>query len=128
MRKIDVALSRAFNLFHAQMKESHISRNFWLSYGQGLHGWGIGRHIDNNFIRFNGVSGNHILLFQVLDAFLGMERYLSDEDMKLYIPMHQRLLCQKVKEHSIRRQLRDTDIGITKEFDNIAKKLKVKPT
>ncbi|KAI1132502.1 hypothetical protein F5Y10DRAFT_231277 [Nemania abortiva] len=124
LRKIDVILSESLSLFHAQMREAQISRKCWLSYVQGFHGWGVGRQINGNFVRFNGVSGNHILLFQVLDAFLGMERYLSDEDMVLYIPLHQRLLCETVKKHSIRQQLGHTNTGITDEFEKLAKKLR----
>ncbi|KAI0412803.1 hypothetical protein F5X98DRAFT_391481 [Xylaria grammica] len=124
LQTIDVILGRALNLFHAQMRETQISRKFWLSYVQGFHGWGVGRYINGNFIRFNGVSGNHILLFQVLDSFLGLERYLSDEDRALYIPLHQRSLCETIKRHSIRKQLGVADVKITKEFDNIAKKLR----
>ncbi|KAI0403700.1 hypothetical protein F4802DRAFT_607951 [Xylaria palmicola] len=124
LREIDVILSRSLNLFHAQMREGQISRKFWLSYVQGFHGWGVGRHINSNFVRFNGVSGNHILLFQVLDAFLGMERYLSDEDMALYIPLHQRLLCQTVKKHSIRQHIGDDDSEVAKVCENIVRKLK----
>ncbi|KAI0435413.1 hypothetical protein F5Y09DRAFT_349615 [Xylaria sp. FL1042] len=105
LRKIDIILSRALNLFHVQMREAHISRRYWL-------------------IRFNGVSGNQIVLIQVPDAFLDIEPYLSDEDMTLYIPLQQRLFSQTGRKQSIRQQLGSADAEIAEEFENIAKKLR----
>ncbi|KAI1350073.1 hypothetical protein F5Y01DRAFT_326760 [Xylaria sp. FL0043] len=106
------------------MREAHISRKYWLSYVQRFHGWSAGRQVNGKFVRFNGVSGNHILLFQVLDTFLGMEQYLGEEDMTLYIPLQQRLFCQAVKKHCFRQQLGDSDTEIAQEFEQIAKKLR----
>ncbi|KAI1321937.1 hypothetical protein F5Y16DRAFT_58733 [Xylariaceae sp. FL0255] len=53
-----------------------------------------------------------------------MEPYLSKEDLERYIPLNQRVLCQQVKKHSIRQYLKESDILLTKEFENMAKKLK----
>ncbi|KAI1169670.1 hypothetical protein F4777DRAFT_193630 [Nemania sp. FL0916] len=124
LKKIDVLLSQSLTLFHARMRETQISRLLWLSYVQGFHGWGVGRQIKDSFVRFNGVSGNHIVLFQVLDAFLGLDRYLPDEDMELYIPLHQRLLCETVKKYSIRQQLGDDDAELIQQFEKIVKRLR----
>ncbi|KAI1273572.1 hypothetical protein F5Y07DRAFT_391210 [Xylaria sp. FL0933] len=124
MRKINITLRQVLHLFSAQMREAHISRKYWLSYVQGFHGWSAGRQVNGKLVRFNGVSGNHILLFQVLDAFVGMEQYLGEEDMTLYIPLQQRLFCRAVKKHCFRRQLGDSDTEIAQEFEQIAKILR----
>ncbi|KAI5920758.1 hypothetical protein F4810DRAFT_681133 [Camillea tinctor] len=125
MRSISDSLKRVIQLFHQQMKESRISRRVWLSYVQGFHGWGLGRWIKNEFVQFNGVSGNHILLFQALDAFLGMEPYLSNEDMVRYIPSGQRSFCRSLKEQCLRGHLdEDKDLELKEEFNAIVRQMK----
>ncbi|KAI0889718.1 uncharacterized protein GGS22DRAFT_183061 [Annulohypoxylon maeteangense] len=125
LRNINSALRTLIQLFFQQMKEVHISRKIWLNYVQGFHGWGVGRMINNEFVRFNGVSGNHILVFQALDAFLGMERYLPDEDMERYIPASQQSLCTTIKTHPARQSLRnDEDPMLRGELDALVNQIK----
>ncbi|KAI1119755.1 hypothetical protein F5Y10DRAFT_283806 [Nemania abortiva] len=96
-------------IFYSNMKESRISRTVWLSYVQGFQGWGVGRMVNGEFDKFDGLSGNHVLFFQAVDAFLGLDRYLPDVNMDRYIPVNQRNLCLALKKHSIRGRLSDSD-------------------
>lgn len=91
--------------FYENLHDSEIPRKIWLSYIQGFQGWGAGRMIDGKFIKFDGLSGNHVLIFQAVDAFLGLGRYLTDENMERYIPQNQRNLCISLKNHCFREKL-----------------------
>ncbi|KAI2473630.1 hypothetical protein F4781DRAFT_379654 [Annulohypoxylon bovei var. microspora] len=125
LKSINSTLHQLILLFHQQMKEVHISRKIWLNYVQGFHGWGVGKMIDNEFVSFNGVSGNHILVFQALDALLGMERYLPDEDMERYIPSSQRSLCKTIKNNPTRQSLRsDEDPMLKGELEALVNQIK----
>ena len=82
--------------------------------------------VDGEFLKYDGLSGNHVLFFQALDAFLGMDRYLTDENMIRYIPVNQRRLCIALKKHSFRNKLDlDSDMMIEEEIKKIVHHLKV---
>ncbi|KAI1906164.1 hypothetical protein LOZ61_006806 [Ophidiomyces ophidiicola] len=117
-------------IFYQNLTESRISRSVWLSYVQGFQGWGIGKLVNGEFVKYDGVSGNHILFFQALDAFLGMNRYLTDENMDRYIPINQRKFCLALKKHSFRAKLDkegggDSNQRLKDEFKKILNHLKL---
>lgn len=119
-------------IFYENLIESRISRSVWLSYIQGFQGWGVGRYIGGEFIKYDGLSGNHVLFFQAIDAFLGMDRYLSDENMVRYIPVNQRRFCEALKRCTFRAKIGGgnrpsdaVDMKIEEEFRKIAGQLKV---
>jgi hypothetical protein len=123
---------RLTRLFHESIQEARVSRTTWLSYVQGFQGWGVGRIIDGDFVQFNGVSGNHVLVFQALDAFLGLDRYLADEDMDRYIPANQRHFCVALKEASLRARLQQhagvgdkVDALIERELGTLVQQMRV---
>ena len=114
-------------IFYENLTESRVSHSVWLSYVQGFQGWGVGRMIDGKFVKYDGLSGNHVLFFQALDAFLGMDRYLTDENMIRYIPVNQRKLCITFKKHSFRNKAKEhNDMRIDNEFTKIVNHLKVR--
>ncbi|KAH7093374.1 hypothetical protein FB567DRAFT_624654 [Paraphoma chrysanthemicola] len=57
-------------LFYKIIAHAHVPQSVWLSHTQGFQGWGVGRMIDGGFVKFDGLSGNHVLVFQAIDAFL----------------------------------------------------------
>lgn len=81
LKNISFRLRHVLLVFYENLLESRISRTVWLSYVQGFQGWGVERMVDGELIKYDGLSGNHVLFFQALDAFLGMGRYLTDENM-----------------------------------------------
>lgn len=115
------------------MHDKVIAHSIWLSRIQGFYGWGIG-HFDaekNEWERYDGLSGNHILLFQALDVFLGIEQYLSRRDQERSLPRRQRELCHALKKHSFRGRLREMEhdgdvVEILRNFDEILKRLRVR--
>ena len=128
LKNIAVRVRHLLRVFYEHLIESRVSHSVWLSYVQGFQGWGVGRIVDGEFIKYDGLSGNHVLFFQALDAFLGMDRYLTDENMTRYIPVKQRELCVALKKYSFRNKLKEHgDMKIEDEFRKIVNHLKVWP-
>ncbi|KAK8139035.1 hypothetical protein PG984_002415 [Apiospora sp. TS-2023a] len=126
LEEIHWRLRGSLSIFYDRLQDSKVARSVWLSYIQGFQGWGVGRYINNKYIKHDGVSGSHVLFFQALDAFLGLGRYLTDEAMDLYIPRRQRDLCMALREHSIRARLcGKEDAGIIAGFDKIVDQMRV---
>jgi hypothetical protein len=126
LENITTNLREMLRIFYERLIDSSISRKVWLSYIQGFQGWGVGRMINGEFVKFDGLSGNHVLVFQAIDAFLGLDRYLTDENMTRYIPVNQRTLCLSLKKHCIRNRLKaGEDSKIQEEITKIVNHLKV---
>lgn len=132
MESIAAQLRNVLQSYYDRMHDQKIARSVWLPHVQGFFAWGVG-HIDEasgEWIRFDGLSGNQVLLFQALDAFLGIEPYLSLRDRERNVPARQRALCSIFEKHSFRRQLidapqdGDTD-RIRIQFEEILKRLRV---
>jgi hypothetical protein len=97
-----------------------------MSYVQGMEAWAAGKMINGEYVEYDGLSGNHILFFQVIDAFLGIDRYLSARDFVRYIPTRQRNLCNTMRKHSFRRRLKpERDAEMLEAFMTIVNQLKV---
>ena len=62
-----------------------------------------------------------------MDAFLGMDRYLTDENMIRYVPMQQRRLCEVLKKNSFRSRLKEEqgDKGVGVEMTKIVLQMRV---
>ena len=127
LENITSRLRQLLLIFYQNLTASRVSHAVWLSHVQGFQGWGVGRMVDGEFLKYDGLSGNHVLFFQALDAFLGMDRYLTDENMIRYIPINQRKLCIALKKHSFRNKLDEaSDMKIEEEIKKIVQHLKVR--
>ncbi|KAH6639607.1 hypothetical protein C7974DRAFT_135175 [Boeremia exigua] len=124
LENINSNIRNVFQVFYDNLNESKVSQSVWLSYVQGFQGWGVGKIVDGKFIKYDGLSGNHVLIFQALDAFLGLDRYLTDEDMVRYIPVNQRNLCLALKKNCLRSKIQGNQ-ALENIFAEIVKKLKV---
>ncbi|KAI9760772.1 MAG: hypothetical protein M1835_000111 [Candelina submexicana] len=126
LESMTLRVRHLLTVFYQNLTESRVSHSVWLSYVQGFQGWGVGRMIDGEYVKFDGLSGNHVLFFQALDAFLGMDRYLFDQNMDRYIPVNQRELCISLKKNCFRKQLDgEKDVAIEGEIRKIVNHLKV---
>lgn len=105
LQQLKPKLDKIYQIFYDGLVDANVSRKVWLSYCQGFQGWGVGRVIDGRHVKYDGLSGNHVLIFQAIDAFFGMERYLIDENMIRYIPVRQREFTSVLRRHSIRAQI-----------------------
>jgi len=126
LANVNVRLRYLLQVFYSQLTEARVSKEVWLSYVQGFQGWGVGRMVGNEHIKYDGLSGNHVLAFQALDAFLGLDHYLTAENLVRYIPVNQRNLCIAFKQFCFRDRLEaDGDEDIRREFTEIVNRLKV---
>ncbi|KAL9581044.1 MAG: hypothetical protein Q9212_004133 [Teloschistes hypoglaucus] len=126
LEAITFRLRHLLRIFYDNLTESRIAHSVWLSYVQGFQGWGVGKFINGEFVKYDGLSGNHVLFFQALDAFLGLDRYLTDENMDRYIPARQREFCLGMKKYGFRDQLKGPeDKGIEKEIKKIVNHMKM---
>lgn len=119
-------MDKLFRIFYQGLVESKISQKVWLSYCQGFQGWGVGRMVDGRYVKYDGLSGNHVLIFQAIDAFFGINRYLPDENMIRYIPARQRELTSVLRRHAIRRKIREgEDVEIVAEIGQLVQATRV---
>ncbi|OTB00861.1 hypothetical protein M426DRAFT_323976 [Hypoxylon sp. CI-4A] len=130
MSGITAQLRPLLGSYYDNMHDQKIAQSVWLSRVQGFFGWGVG-YIDeasNEWVKFDGLSGNQVPLFQALDAFLGIEQYLSDLDMRRNVPTRQRALSVAFRKHTFRHFLNlndDIEARIAAEFNEIAKRLRL---
>lgn len=130
--RIDSNMRHVLNGYVNTMHNDKIPRSVWLSRVQGFFAWGVGFQDDNgDWIKFDGLSGNQSLLFQALDAFLGLEPYLSERDQERNVPARQRKLRRVLEKHSFRRQLSakstrdECETRISQDMDHLVKQLRV---
>lgn len=105
LQNLIALLPQLFAIFHSNLIDAKVSKDVWMSYTQGVHGWGAGNIIDGTLVIYNGVSGSHILAFHVLDAFLGIPSYLPKEEMQRYVPTRQREFSAAIRSHCFRDQI-----------------------
>jgi hypothetical protein len=132
VRGIADQLCFALDVYFRHLHDQSVARSIWLSHVQGFYGWGIGPYdeANNEWIKFNGLSGNQALLFQALDAFRGLPQYLSATDQERNVPIRQRIFCKALAKYSFRRSLGEQPIDeheaqILQDFRDIVKRLKV---
>lgn len=129
LARIQEQLRPLLSIYFDRLHDQTISREAWLGHVQGFLAWGAGYRDEQTgeIVKYDGLSGNQILLFQAMDAFLGMEPYLLAESLEQNVPFRQREFCRLLKKHSIRGKLEEdgTSQEITQGFDKIAKRLRV---
>ncbi|KAK6209348.1 hypothetical protein LQW54_006335 [Pestalotiopsis sp. IQ-011] len=126
LERVTVNLREMLGIFYEKLSERHISHKAWLSYVQGFQAWGVGRVIDGEYVKSDGLSGNHVLVFQALDAFLGMKPFLSDDVSSKYIPGNQRRLSTSLRDSGFRDKVNAAgDESLKAEMSKIANHLRV---
>jgi hypothetical protein len=129
---ISSQMRRVLSVYFDRLHDKMVARSVWLPYVQGFDGWGVGHYDEakKEWVKYNGLSGNQLLLFQALDAFLGIDQYLSSIDQERNIPKRQRDLCHVLRKHSFRGMLSEMggdedEVAILRSMDDIVKKLRV---
>ncbi|KAM7187730.1 hypothetical protein V8F20_010867 [Naviculisporaceae sp. PSN 640] len=127
VENINVRFRDALRVFYDNMHDSRLPRSIWMSHVQGFQAWGLERadgHTGET-IEDDGLSGSHILLFQALDSFLGIERYLSDDDWVKFVPARQRKFCETIRKYSPRGRLSSGHAMIEEGFSKIAERFRI---
>ncbi|KAF5135149.1 hypothetical protein E5D57_005793 [Metarhizium anisopliae] len=126
MNNIGDQLRNLLRVWYQSMTQVRVNKSVWLRYCQGFQGWGCGRMVDGEMVVYDGVSGSHTTFFMALDAFLGMDQYLSQENASRCIPHNQRALCASLRKHSfISRLQAEGDEDIVEASQKIVNYLKV---
>ncbi|KAK4174626.1 hypothetical protein QBC36DRAFT_388820 [Triangularia setosa] len=129
VRDIKDQLRPLLSSYYDRVHDAKIAKSVWLSRVQGFYAWGVGHQNSTNgeWEKFDGLSGNQVLLFQALDAFLGLEAYLPKLIQERNVPRLQRRFCEVVKKHGFRDELGDEGVDgkIKREFEDIVKRLRV---
>lgn len=118
------ALSRILHCYHTTMNDSKIPRAYWMRYAQGFQAWGCEHIVNGVPVVYEGLSGNQLLAFQAVDAFLGMEPYLSLQDLQRYIPRDQRRFIESLQANSFYADSR-CNLDLLAEMQNMATLAKV---
>src|SRR6185369_9816882 len=110
--QIAAGLRPVLGAYYDRVHDKTIARNVWLSHVQGFFAWGMGKEdaATGEWIKFDGLSGNQVMLFQAVDAFLGLGLYLSEETRHGNVPRLQREFCDAISRASFRRVLGDSEI------------------
>lgn len=102
-----------------------------LSRLQGFLAWNADHEGKNeDWIKFDGLSWNQIWLFHMLDAFLGLESFLLEQDHKCHVPALQRAARETSRKHSFRNQLSEEstdkdETQIARDMNKIVERLRV---
>ncbi|KAJ2976473.1 hypothetical protein NQ176_g4931 [Zarea fungicola] len=98
-------LRPTFNVYFGRMHDTNIPFSKWLSHVQGFYAWEAGymNKESGELVKFDGLSGNQVMLFQALDAFLGLDEYLSPESLERNVPSRQRDFCSILRKNSFRK-------------------------
>jgi hypothetical protein len=130
--RIASQLKNVLGAYLDRTREHIIAHSVWLPHVQGFYAWGVGHYNEEKqeWAKYDGLSGNQVLLFQALDAFLGIDQYLSQLDQDRNVPKRQRDMCHALRKYSFRSTLsaqsgNDDKISIMRSMDMIIKRIKV---
>lgn len=113
-------------MYHNEVISSRIPPDIFVPYIQGFYGWAAGEMLDGMYTEYDGLSGGHLVIFNLLDVFLGLDTFIDEAKLENYIPFAQRRFIASVKKCSFRdkaKQAGDGELEI--QFNAIAKQLRV---
>ncbi|OJD34049.1 15-hydroxyprostaglandin dehydrogenase (nad(+)) protein [Diplodia corticola] len=126
LREMRERVRDVVKVLYDNLVESKIEREVWLGWVQGFHAYGAGEEVDGAYVESDGVSGNQLPFFQVVDAFLGMGAYLSPEESRTSVSVRQRMFSAEVRKKSFRREAKEMgDDEVEREMAAIAKQVRV---
>lgn len=79
----------------------------FVAYIQGFHGWAAGEMIDGTYVEYDGVSGANLVMFVMLDYFLGLKPFLKEEDFPKYFSSTQRSFLAAIKSNTFRDKAKE---------------------
>lgn len=82
--------------------------------------------LDGTYTEYDGLSGGHLVIFNLLDVFLGLDTFIDEAKLEYYMPFAQRRFIASVKKCSFRDQAKQAgDVELEMQFNAIAKQLRV---
>jgi len=128
-KAITANLRPVLSEYYDRVHDAAIARSAWLSHVQGFYAWGMGYQDEKGrWVKFDGLSGNQVMLFQVVDAFLGLDVYLNEDALLGNVPKLQREFCDSVRRASFRGRLGDSGLEarLKEEMGEIVKRMRVR--
>ncbi|RFU27639.1 hypothetical protein B7463_g8719, partial [Scytalidium lignicola] len=126
--QINIIVQRSLKIYYDTMVDMKISKTVWMRYVQGFQAWSAGtiNATTGEYTQYDGLSGNQLLFFNIIDAFLGLDSYLTEENMLRYMPETQRRFINSVREHSFREKGEKVVDGEVEDMlQNILKQIRV---
>lgn len=127
LMSIQQLLQDAFKRFYQTFVTEKVSEKVWLNHVQGFQGWAAGKIENGTYIQYDGVQGGQTLMMQVIDAFLGMDAFLSDDASHRNVPYYQRQFVEAIRRHNFRsRALKAGDQDIEQCMGSISRSVQVR--
>lgn len=126
-----INLRKVMQFVYERMNNPHIARAIWVRHVSGIHSWGLTLEADDPPVEYGGLSGSQSLLFLAVDAFLGIERYHSDSELKMHISGNMRDVAATFRRYSFRKLLTEKsedDIAIENALRRMVNQLRVSKT
>ncbi|KAI0867765.1 hypothetical protein GGS24DRAFT_507467 [Hypoxylon argillaceum] len=119
-------LRKVFKNIYEHMNDLHVAHSVWAKHISGIHGWAMKLESDKNQVEYGGLSGSQILVFQAVDAFLGLSSYHPDHEIAWHISRNMRFLSTALRVHSFRKRLSKShdDASIGTVLDQMIKQLR----
>lgn len=126
LKAVNAHLRTALRVYYDQVIGSRIPHDIFVPYLQGFHGWAAGKMVDGKYTEYDGVSGAQMVLFNMLDGFLGLEPFLDPKEFPKYITARQRGFIDSVTKHAFREKAKqDGDPQLETQLDSIVAQLRV---
>jgi hypothetical protein len=127
LKKVNLHLRTALRIYYENVIDSKIPRSVFTAYIQGFHGWAAGENVNGKYIEYDGISGAHLVLFNLLDLFLELAPFLEEQSFVNYIPASQRKFIASVKSHAFRGEAkRAGDVEVVLQLEDMVKQLRVR--
>ncbi|CEJ88242.1 hypothetical protein VHEMI04656 [[Torrubiella] hemipterigena] len=126
LNNICILVRKLSRVFHSGLTEQKVSKSNWMQYTQGFHGWGLEKVVDGIPITHTGVSGSQVLAFHIIDSFLGLEPYMSNDEIELYVPARQHMFSLAVRRACFRHKLTSISHPLLYDrMEHLAQQMKV---
>ncbi|KAI1745730.1 hypothetical protein F4680DRAFT_443200 [Xylaria scruposa] len=122
-----VNLRKVMRFVYERMNDPYIARSIWVRHVSGIHSWGLTLETDDPPVEYGGLSGSQALLFMAVDAFLGINQYHSDSELKMHVSGNMRDVAAAFRRHSFRNLLSEKsedDIAIRNVLKQMANQLR----
>ncbi len=123
-----INLRKVMQNLYDKMNDPHVARTIWVRHVSGIHSWGLTLETDDPPVEYGGLSGSQILLFLAVDAFLGIDRYHTDEELRMHISQNMRDVAATIRKTSFRKLLSESieeDVALEKALGRMVKQLRV---
>lgn len=85
LKAVNTQLSTTLKVYYNEVIGSRIPPDIFMAYIQGFYGWVAGEILDGKYTEYDGLSGRHLVIFNLLDVFLGLDIFIDEAKFENYI-------------------------------------------